>query len=92
MKHHLKTDPAVFDAVASGVKTFEIRFNDRGFSVGDTLILHRTKYTGEEMKNGKPLVYEGRSVGRTVAYILRGPIYGLQDGWVIMSFTQPNKL
>jgi hypothetical protein len=82
--HELKTDPEVFDAVADGLKTFEIRYDDRGYQIGDQLILNKTRYTGEEMKQGKPLEYLD-SYGATVSYILRGPIYGLADGWVIMS-------
>jgi hypothetical protein len=47
----------------------------------------KTTYTGAEMTAGAPLEYPpGDSVCRcTVTHILRGPIYGLQDGWVIMS-------
>ena len=82
--HELKTDPEVFDAVANGLKTFEIRYDDRGYQVGDQLILNKTRYTGDEMKQGKPLEYLD-SYGATVSHILRGPIYGLADGWVIMS-------
>jgi len=82
--HELKTDPVVFDAVANGLKTFEIRYDDRGYQVGDQLILNKTRYTGDEMKQGKPLEYLD-SYGATVSHILRGPIYGLVDGWVIMS-------
>lgn len=37
--HILKTDPQYFKAVERGEKRFEIRKNDRGFEVGDTLIL-----------------------------------------------------
>ena len=85
MKHELKTDPDVFDAVVAGNKTFEIRFNDRNFQVEDQLVLRKTKYTGEEMKNGAPLEYIGEPFFAVVIYILRGPIYGLSDGWVIMS-------
>ena len=28
--HQLKTDGAVFDAVAQGLKTYELRYDDRG--------------------------------------------------------------
>ncbi len=85
MEHELKTDPEVFDAVRSGEKTFEIRLNDRDFKVGDILFLRKTKYTGNELRTGMPLEYTGDEIRRTVKYILYGPIYGLADGWVIMS-------
>lgn len=84
--HELKTNPDVFDAVACGAKSFEIRKNDRDFQVGDMLILRKTKHTGVEMANGAPLVYLG-AIYLYVTYILSGPIYGLSEGWVIMSVT-----
>jgi len=34
---------------------------------------------------GKPLEYTGRIIAVTVTHILSGPIYGLVDGWCIMS-------
>lgn len=84
--HELKTDPAVFDEVAAGRKTFEIRFNDRNFQVGNKLVLRRTRLTGWTMKQcNLPLEYTGEQVERTVTHILRGPLYGLAAGWVIMS-------
>jgi hypothetical protein len=86
VSHPLKTDPEVFEAVLIGLKKYEIRFNDRGFRVGDELCLSETKFTGEEMKAGKPLVYTSRTVNKTISHILHGPIYGLKEGWVIMSF------
>ena len=39
MTHRLKTIQPYFDNIASGAKTFEIRKNDRGFEVGDELLL-----------------------------------------------------
>ena len=36
------------------------------------------------MKHGHMLIYTNRSLICEVTYILRGPIYGLADGWVIM--------
>lgn len=83
--HELKTDPEVFRAIASGAKQFEIRFDDRGFKVGDQLLLKETKFTGAEMEAGCPLIYTGDVEWMKVRYILRGPVYGLQEGWVIMS-------
>lgn len=86
MIHRLKTDPLVFDAVKKGEKTFEIRFDDRGFEVGDMLVLRRTEFSAFDMDNyNKPLRYTGECEHRTITYILRGPAYGLNVGWVIMS-------
>ncbi len=85
MEHTLKTDHAVFCGVLAGQKTFEIRYDDRGYKVNDILVLKETQYSGEEMKAGAPLVYTGREITAVVEYILRGPIYGLAAGWVIMS-------
>lgn len=83
--HELKTDPEVFDDVASGKKKFEIRLNDRRFMVGDYLRLRKTKFTGAKMRAGNPLIYTGDEIRVYVSYILRGPIYGLEEGWCIMS-------
>lgn len=83
--HELKTDPDVFEASWNDLKVFEIRKDDRNFSPGDRLFLKETVYSGEEMKAGKPLEYTGRSIEQHVNYILHGPCYGLNEGWVIMS-------
>jgi hypothetical protein len=87
--HELKTDPEVFEAVAKGLKTHEIRYNDRDFQVGDTLKLRETFYTGAEMKAGKPLAYTNRDIVVTVTHVLTGPIYGLAEGWAILSIAAP---
>lgn len=39
MVHKLKIETQYFKQVISGEKTFEIRFNDRNYAVGDQLIL-----------------------------------------------------
>lgn len=39
MIHNLKTWPEYFRAVRNREKTFELRFNDRDFKVGDVLLL-----------------------------------------------------
>ena len=64
--HSLKTWPEYFEAVVDGSKTFEVRDNDRGYRVGDTLLLkewapHKTAVGGR---------YTGREVEVTVTYVL----------------------
>ena len=88
MIHELKTDKEVFQAVVDGLKTYEIRLDDRGFRVLDNLLLKETEYTGLEMLAGKPLEYTGREKEVQVIHILHGPYYGLLGGWVIMSITE----
>jgi hypothetical protein len=83
--HELKIDQENYQAILEGLKTYELRKNDRCFSVGDFLLLKETEYTGEEMANGNPLEYTGRQHEVQVIHILSGPIYGLEAGWVIMS-------
>ena len=46
--HKLKIDKQYLDALLDGTKTFEIRYNDRGYKVGDYLIFenkHKFKIT-----------------------------------------------
>jgi len=80
--HELKTDHECFEQSYIGMKPYEIRFNDRGYKSCDYLVLKETVYTGEQMKNGKPLEYTGRVLTRMVTHVLSG--YGLKDGWVIL--------
>ena len=82
--HELKTDPEVFQATWDGLKTFEIRLNDRDFKVGDSLYLLETEHTGEEMRAGAPLVYTGRTQMKVVSHVLTG--YGLAPGWCCLSY------
>lgn len=72
--HDLKILPVYFDDVAKGRKTFELRFDDRGYLEGDLLLLR-------EWENG---AYTGRRAVVKVTYILKG-FDGLKDGWVILS-------
>jgi len=55
MIHELKTWPKYFSMVELGLKTFELRKEDRGFELGDTLVLkeylpYAKKYTGNELR------------------------------------------
>ncbi len=73
--HDLKILPEYYDAVDKGVKTYELRFDDRDFAVGDMLILR--EFTGTE--------YTGREVCATVTHILQNCGFGLDDNYAILS-------
>ncbi len=83
-EHILKTWPEYFDAVASGQKTAELRNDDRGYAVGDTLILREFE-PAERLDSKWP---DGRWTGRecraTVTHITRGDAW-LQPGIVALS-------
>lgn len=76
--HELKILPKYFKAVCDGSKTFEIRKNDRGFKVGDTLLLKEWD-DNTRMPTGREVIAE-------VTYILYGnPQFGLHEDYCIMS-------
>jgi hypothetical protein len=73
--HELKLHPDPFGAVEDQTKTFEYRKDDRGFKVGDTLIL----------REYHPLMaYTGRYLLRKVTYILADG-FAVPAGYCVMS-------
>lgn len=78
-EHELKTWPEFFDAVWRGVKTFEVRKDDRGFAVGDMLLLR--EYDAEAD------TYSGRWLTTQVTYILGGAF--TLPGTVVMGIKPP---
>jgi len=75
--HELKTWPEYMPRIASGIKTFEMRKNDRDFQQGDLLIL---RCWSPELK--KFLL--GTIVAR-VTYVLKDePRFGLMQGYCVM--------
>lgn len=82
--HHLKTINPHFSQIWDGLKTFEIRQDDRGYEVGDTLHLKETDQTGE--------VYTGREIYVKVSHMIRGGQYGIAQDYVVMSIQQSDEL
>lgn len=78
--HDLKCEKSIWRSVQSNEKTFEIRYNDRDFQVGDDLLLRA--YDAEKPE------YTGDWSLVRVGYILTDKQYGMQDGYVIMAIKQ----
>lgn len=74
--HDLKTWPKFFGAVLSGAKTFEARKDDRGFAVGDRLVLREWDPETDR--------YTGASLECYVTYILRDTEH-VKPGYCILA-------
>ncbi len=74
-EHTLKIFTSNLDAIMSGIKTFEVRLNDRDYNVGDVLIL-------KEYWNDN---YLGRAIKRKIQFIQTG--WGLKDSFVILGIS-----
>lgn len=72
--HNLKIKLQYFESIISGLKTFEVRCNDRNFKVGDIITL-------EEYKDD----YTSKFVNAEITYILDDPKY-CKKGYVILGF------
>ncbi|GAB2021708.1 hypothetical protein RyT2_07820 [Pseudolactococcus yaeyamensis] len=73
--HRLKLHSDYFEAVKNGIKTFEIRKNDRGFKVGDTLILHLWVDTGVVVGYARVTDFISDGKGGGLSLIDRVPEY-----------------
>lgn len=81
VRHVLKCWPEPFQAVLDGRKTAEWRRNDRGYAVGDVLVLQEfTPLEAHDINHG----YTGRSVEVEVTHLVRGQ-FDIPDGYVVMS-------
>ena len=73
--HVLKIYPEYYDDVANGIKTFELRKNDRDYQIGDIVLLNEYDSKTER--------YTGRICGFEIIYIYSGSI-GLQPDYIIL--------
>lgn len=72
--HYLKILPEYYLAIEDGTKTFEVRFNDRDYHVGD--VLHLQEFV-------PPSTYTSRELVKTVTYILDDSNF-CKEGFVVM--------
>lgn len=75
-EHELKICPEYYRRVVNGFKTVELREDDRGYQVGDTLILNEWIHSIR--------MYTDKSIRVKVTDIVAGGPW-LADGYVAMS-------
>ena len=82
MTHNLKLYKEYADAVCDGEKTFEIRYNDRGYQKGDYIKFHVIDgiYEVNHPLNDKLYI---------ITYVLSG--WGLKDNWCALSIKEVKK-
>lgn len=76
--HQLKTLPEYFQLVRDGIKTFEVRKNDRDFKQGDILIL-------QEYDPSLDNPFTGNCITIQTGFILYGGQYGIDSEYCVIS-------
>ena len=94
--HELKLDTEYFDDVKSGLKTFEIRKNDRDFKVGDVLALslyssYYREYTKKDVfgRFHNVDLQEAPTIFFDVTFITD---YEQKDDYIVMSIVPSRKV
>lgn len=75
MLHKLKINQEYFTPVLQGIKKFEIRFNDRDYSVDDVVLLREIESESKK--------YTGRELMVKIIYITN---YEQKEGFVVFGF------
>lgn len=88
MIHELKTYPEYFSMVFSGSKKFEVRKDDRGFRIGDELLLREFVPKGYYEDGLNDDNYTGRILHRRIDYILKGGQFGIEAGYVVLGISK----
>lgn len=86
--HRLKVFAKYADAIMSGVKTFEIRKNDRGYEVGDKIVFNVV--TNEGYAVGAAARHPLNGATYRIDYILDG-FEGLAQKYVAMAISKEGK-
>ena len=82
-KHELKCWPGPFQEVWLGLKTFEVRKDDRNYQVGD----------GVKLKEFVPGAWNGEYTGREIWNLritskLVGGQFGIEPGYCVLSLSE----
>lgn len=80
--HRIKTISTYFKSVACGSKTFEVRRNDRGYAVGDDLVLLDCDEAGN---------LSGKELRVRVVYLLPGGEFGIHPDYCVMAIAEEER-
>lgn len=78
MRHHdLKCWPGPFEAVRSGQKLHEVRFNDRAYAAGDTVTLKEWDPAPSHGSKVWPVGFTGQELEFTIGHVSEAGTWGL---------------
>jgi hypothetical protein len=83
--HSVKCIQPFYTALENGTKTFEVRWNDRDYRAGDTLIVNEVPECEPRMLDPTK-----RPMQFTVTYVLQGEEWGIKKGYVILGLQRLN--
>ena len=89
MTHEIKILKHFADAVVSGVKTFEVRRNDRGYKVGDEIRFRAVDYVDGHIAS--PIKHEINEKRYKVTYVLE-EFVGIPKGFCIFSIEEVREM
>lgn len=75
--HEIKLHPEFYNAHMWGKKPWELRLNDRNYQEGDCVHLREWSPAHKD--------YTGRHAYRFITYLMQGPQFGLQEGYVLFT-------
>lgn len=78
--HNIKCVQPHYDDIASGVKTFEVRLNDRDYDLNDRLELFEYDADTDQ--------FSGKVTRVLVRHLLNDDIPGIETGYVVMGIRQ----
>jgi len=77
MTHELKCVNPAFQAKWDGNKNWEYRKDDRNYQENDILVEKEYDPTNN--------IYSGRAIEERVVWMIKGGVFGIPEGYVIMS-------
>ncbi|WP_435262946.1 DUF3850 domain-containing protein [Tenacibaculum sp. nBUS_03] len=77
-EHQLKILPQYFDRVKRGIKTFEVRYNDKDFQSGDKVSLNEW-----DMRKSK---CSGNQIDIKITYVFKDSLDGIDTGYCVFGF------
>jgi hypothetical protein len=89
--HELKTWPEPFQAVWDNKKHHEVRIDDRGYMVGDILVLREYDPSSASSTVSVPRGFTGRVIRVGISYVSQAGTWGLPPNLCVLSIYTLNR-